>query len=114
MVRIGTESGNWSEISTKDFQEMIAEAVPVLYQELQAKGMGIEELAEVLSMVVGEREGEGEEREDEGGKGEEDGKSGANDNIGSGCSVPHWLGSSWGLLLHHLPPPVLLRVDYGQ
>ena len=60
VVRIGTESGNWSEISTRKFQEMIAEAVPVLYQELQAKGKGIEKLAEVLSMVVGdngEREG---------------------------------------------------------
>ena len=59
VVRIGTESGNWSEISTREFQEMIAEAVPVLYKELQAKGKEIEKLAEVLSMVVGERESDG-------------------------------------------------------
>ena len=76
VVHIGTESGNWSEISTREFKEMISEAVPVLHQELQAKGMGIEKLAEVLSVVVGE-EREGEEREGEEREGGEGGKSGA-------------------------------------
>ena len=37
VIRIAQESGEWSEISTKEFEEIIAEAVPVLCQELQAK-----------------------------------------------------------------------------
>ncbi|CAI8011650.1 Polyubiquitin, partial [Geodia barretti] len=58
VIRIGKESGKWSEIPTKEFEEMIAEAVPVLYEELKAKGKGIDKLAEVLSEVVGEGGGE--------------------------------------------------------
>ena len=71
VIRIGKESGEWSEIPTKEFEEMIAEAVPVLYEELKAKGKGMDKLAEVLSEVVGEGVGEkqsvvedGEMRED--------------------------------------------------
>ena len=37
VIRIAQESGEWSEISTKEFEEIIAEAVPVLCQELEAK-----------------------------------------------------------------------------
>ena len=73
VIRIGKESGEWSEIPTKEFEEMIAEAVPVLYEELKAKGKGMDKLAEVLSEVVGEGVGEkqsvvedGEKREDRG------------------------------------------------
>ena len=44
VVRIENNSGTWSEISTKEFKEMIAEAVPVLYQWLQAKGKDIDKL----------------------------------------------------------------------
>ena len=54
VIRISQESGEWSEIPTKEFEQMIAEAVPVLYEELKAKGKGIDSLAEVLSEVVGE------------------------------------------------------------
>ncbi|CAI8027506.1 hypothetical protein GBAR_LOCUS15728 [Geodia barretti] len=71
VIRIGKESGEWSEIPTIEFEEMIAEAVPVLYEELKAKGKGMDKLAEVLSEVVGEGVGEeqsvvedGEKRED--------------------------------------------------
>ncbi|CAI7994901.1 hypothetical protein GBAR_LOCUS1570 [Geodia barretti] len=56
VIRIGKESGEWSEIPTEEFEEMIAEAVPVLYEELKAKGKGMEDLNEVLSQVVGEDE----------------------------------------------------------
>ena len=52
VIHIGKESGEWSEIPTKEFEEMIAEAVPVLYEELKAKGKGMEDLAEVLSQIV--------------------------------------------------------------
>ncbi|CAI8015864.1 hypothetical protein GBAR_LOCUS9799 [Geodia barretti] len=41
-----------------EFEEMIAEAVRVLYEELKAKGKGMDKLAEVLSEVVGEGVGE--------------------------------------------------------
>ena len=44
MIRIGKEEEEWSEISAKEFQEMIAEAVPILYEELRAKEKGMEEL----------------------------------------------------------------------
>ena len=37
VIRIAQESGEWSEISTKEFEEIIAEAVPVLCEELEAK-----------------------------------------------------------------------------
>ena len=60
VIRISTKGGEWGEIPTKEFQEMIAEAVPVLYEELKAKGKGIENLAKVLSDVVG-NDGEGKE-----------------------------------------------------
>ena len=56
VIRVGKEGGEWSEISTKEFQEMIAEAVPILYQELIVKGMGMEELNKVLSGLVEEAE----------------------------------------------------------
>ena len=69
VIRIGKESGEWSEIPTKEFEEMIAEAVPVLYEELKAKGKGMEDLTEVLSQVIDndeERiEGVAEEKEEE-------------------------------------------------
>ena len=39
---------------------MIAEAVPILCQELKAKGMGMEEMDRVLSGLVGEESGNGE------------------------------------------------------
>ena len=86
VIRVGKEGEKWSEISEKDFQKMIAEAVPILYQELKAKGKGMEKLANVLSglgnvegEVGGEREREGEvggEREKEGEVGGEREKEG--------------------------------------
>ena len=76
VIRVAKEGEKWSEISRKDFQEMIAEAVPILYEEFKDKGKGMEEFANVLSglgsvegEVGGEREKEGEvggEREKEG------------------------------------------------
>ena len=68
VIRIGKESGEWSEIPTKEFEEMIAEAVPVLYEELKAKGKGMEDLADVLSQVIDNDEEElveGVAKEDE-------------------------------------------------
>ena len=56
VIRVGKEGGEWNEISTKVFREMIAEAVPILYQELKVKGMGMEELNKVLSGLVEETE----------------------------------------------------------
>ena len=55
VIRIGKESGEWTEIPPKEFEEMIAEAVPVLYEELKVKGEGVEGVAEAVSSVVGER-----------------------------------------------------------
>ncbi len=71
VIRVGKEGGEWNEISTKEFQEMIAEAVPILYEELRAKGKGLEELENVLSgLEVGEGEGE----EERGGNEEDEGR----------------------------------------
>ena len=64
VVRVGKEGGEWSEISNKQFQEMIAEAIPILYQELKDEGKGMEDLAKVLfdlGMEGVDVEGEGEE-----------------------------------------------------
>ena len=67
VVRVGKEGGNWNEISREGFQEMIAEVVPILYQELKAKGKRMENLVDVLSSldsvqgeVGGKEEGKGE------------------------------------------------------
>ena len=72
VIRVGKEGGEWSEISTKQFQEMIAEAVPILYEELKDKGMGMEDLAKLLSGldVEGVEGGNGESvtQESEGGE----------------------------------------------
>ena len=38
VIYMGKEGDKWSEISTKEFQDMIAEAVPILYDDLKAKG----------------------------------------------------------------------------
>ena len=69
VIRVGKEGGEWSEISTKEFEEMIAEAAPILYEELKAKGKGMEGLAEVLSVLSEERKksasDEGEKSEGE-------------------------------------------------
>ena len=35
VIRVGKEGGEWNEISTNEFQKIIAEAVPVLYKELE-------------------------------------------------------------------------------
>ena len=43
VIRVWKESGEWNEISTEEFQKMIAEIVPVLYQELRDKKQGEEE-----------------------------------------------------------------------
>ena len=67
VIRVGKEGEEWNEISTKEFQEMIAEAVPILYEE----GKGLEELENVLSRLeVGEGEGE----EEIGGNGKDEGR----------------------------------------
>ena len=71
VIRVGKEGGEWNEISTKEFQEMIAEAVPILYEELRAKGKGLKKLENVLSgLEVGEEEGE----EERGGNEEDEGR----------------------------------------
>ena len=37
VIRVGKEGGKWNEISTNEFQKIIAEAVPVLYKELERR-----------------------------------------------------------------------------
>ena len=37
MVCVGKEGEKWSEISRKEFQKMIAETVPILYEVIKAK-----------------------------------------------------------------------------
>ena len=69
VIQVGKEGEAWKDIPTKEFQEMIAEAVPILYEELRAKGKGLEELENVLSQL---EVGEGEEEEEGGGKKEEE------------------------------------------
>ena len=54
VIRVGKEGEKWSEITSKEFQEMIAESVPILYEELKEKGMGMGKLDEVLTTLVGE------------------------------------------------------------
>ena len=70
VIRIGKEGEEWNEISPKEFEEMIAEAVPILYKELQAKGIGLEKLDTILSNLeveekerVGSEENKGQEVE---------------------------------------------------
>ena len=79
VIRVGKEGGEWSEISTKQFQEMIAEAVPILYQELKDKGMGMEDLAKLLSGL--DFEGA------EGGNGESVTKESEGGEVGEGVDV---------------------------
>ena len=79
VIRVGKEGGEWSEISTKQFQEMIAEAVPILYQELKDKGMGMEDLAKFLSGL--DFEGA------EGGNGESVTKESEGGEVGEGVDV---------------------------
>ena len=66
VIHVGKEGEKWSEISTKEFQEMIAEAVPILYDELKAKGKGMGKLANVLSDLGKKKGAVGNEREAEG------------------------------------------------
>ena len=40
VIRVGKKRGKWNEISTEEFEKMIAEVVPVLYEELRARGQG--------------------------------------------------------------------------
>ena len=56
VTRVWKESGEWNEISTEEFQKMIAEIVPVLCQELRDKKQATEEENEVLSELINEGE----------------------------------------------------------
>ena len=82
VIRVGKEGEKWSEITSKELQEMIAEAVPILYEELKEKGMGMGKLDEVLTTLVGEV-GEGEVGE--GGVGE--GKRQQEEGVDSGSAA---------------------------
>ena len=79
VIRVGKEGEKWSEISKTEFQEMIADAVPILYQELKDSGKIMEGLANILSDLGSvededsREEGEGEVNGKEG-DGEVDGK----------------------------------------
>ena len=53
VIRVGKEGGEWNEISTNEFQKIIAEAVPVLYQELERrrrKRKRLEDVDKVLEL----------------------------------------------------------------
>ena len=56
VTRVWKESGEWNEISTEEFQKMIAEIVPVLYQELRDKPQGKKEENKVLAESINEGE----------------------------------------------------------
>ena len=58
---MGKKRGKWNEISTEEFEKMIAEIVPVLYEELMARGQEMGETNKVVSET--KMEVEGEERE---------------------------------------------------
>ena len=47
VIRVGKEGGEWNEISTDEFQKIIAEAVPVLYKELETRGRQRKRLEDV-------------------------------------------------------------------
>ena len=68
VIRIGQESGEWSEIPTKEFEQMIAEAVPVLYEKLKPKE---KKMAEAPPKVVGGKSESGVDTEE---KGNDDGE----------------------------------------
>ena len=61
VIRVGKTRGKWNEISTEEFEKMIAEVVPVLYEELRGRGQGKGETNKVVS--ESKMEAEGEERE---------------------------------------------------
>ena len=72
VIRVGKEGEEWNEIPAKEFEEMIAEAVPILYEDLVAKGKGMDKLHGILSELgegEGERKGAEGERKGAGGKG---------------------------------------------
>ena len=67
VIRVGKKRGKWNEISSEEFEKMIAEVVPVLYEELRGRGQGKGETNKVVSESKMEVEGEvgireGEER----------------------------------------------------
>ena len=68
VIRVGKKTGKWNEISTKEFEKMIAEVVPVLYEELRARGQGKGETNKVVSESEMEVEGEVGIREGEQGE----------------------------------------------
>ena len=47
VIQVGKEGGEWNEISTNEFQKIIAEAVPVLYKELERRRRKRKRLADV-------------------------------------------------------------------
>ena len=59
VIQVGKEGGEWNEISTNEFQKIIAEAVPVLYKELETrrrKRKRLEDMDKVLSNLELEEE----------------------------------------------------------
>ena len=48
VIQVGKEGGEWNEFSTNEFQKIIAEAVPVLYKELETKRQRLEDMDKVL------------------------------------------------------------------
>ena len=75
VIRIGKEGEEWSEVSKEDFQKIIAEAVPILCEDLKKKGKGIGGLAEILSTLHHVEETAGD-AESTGGNDSMGGKSG--------------------------------------
>ena len=63
VIRVGKEGEEWNEISTKEFQEIIAEAVPVLYEDLKAKVKEMEDDVEDDQSYM--EVGEGKKNEEE-------------------------------------------------
>ena len=64
VIRVGKERGEWNKISPEEFQKIIGEVVPVIYEELRVRGQGKEENILSESEMEVDREIGEEEREE--------------------------------------------------
>ena len=71
VIRVGKEGEEWNEISAKQLEEMIAEAVPILCKDLETKGNKTDDFTKGDEEKRKDDEtGSGEEKEEEEEKGE--------------------------------------------
>ena len=109
---MGKEGGEWNDISTNEFQKIIAEAVPVLYKELETRrrqrkrledvdkvlsNLGLEEEKKKVGNKVGTRQQVGVKASSSG----EEGRKIEHENhqkgdVGQGKKEKHTVGSEAG------------------